>query len=71
MAEVQIIKQEELTRAGYQAPCDRVKMLVTHLELVRLKGHFKTSKGCRILFSDTNELLVRFPGNAVDVLYYH
>jgi len=70
MAEVRVVRQAELLRLGLPAPCDRVEMLVTVDELVRLKHHYSKSKGCRVIISSADELLVRFPGNVAECLYY-
>ena len=71
MAMERIVKQAELARLGLPAVCDRVEVQVYMAELALLKIHYsRLSAASRIIFSNSEELLVRLPTNQVEVLYY-
>lgn len=71
MAEPRVVRQEELKHPGLQAVCGRVEIHVCLAELNRLKVYFRQrGRATRIMFSNSEELLIRLPNNAGEVLYY-
>jgi len=68
MAIERVVRNAELQKLGIERP-HRLEVPVSSEILLQLKAYYHKSKGCRTIFANTEELLIRLPSQA-EILYY-